>query len=138
MTGYAAPAAVATRLMRDLTAAEAGAVPILIEEASARLDIRAPGLAARVAGGDETATTLAEAAVANAVKRVLQNPDGVKTTQWSTTAGPYSGSESRTLDDSHASGALYFTAEDLVGLVDSAVHLPMSARIRSGYRRPHR
>lgn len=118
---------------RPLSATEAVVAEGLIDQASVALRLRVPGIDALIAG-NELLTAAAKAAVVNAVKRVLQNPDLDK--QWSETTGPFT--EFHTVSDSISSGALYFTAADLFGLVPSESGIPGTARVRSGYPRPAR
>lgn len=118
---------------RPLTAAETVVATGLIAQASLALRLRVPGVDALITG-NELLTAAATAAVVNAVKRVLQNPDLDK--QWSETTGPFT--ESHTVSDAISSGALYFTAADLFGLVPSTGAVPGTARVRSGYPSPAR
>lgn len=117
---------------RPLTAEEDAIAFGLIEQASMLLRARVAGIDARAAV-DPVAKAVAQAAVVNAVKRVLLNPGAVR--QRSQTSGPFS--ESATLDSSISTGAVYIDPNDLVGLVSSTgVGLPRTARVRSGYPAP--
>lgn len=119
---------------RPLTNAERIAAVGLIDQASTQLRLRVPGIDALVAD-DALRASAAQAAVVNAVKRVLINPEMAK--QLSETTGPFT--KSITPGDAVASGAIYFTANDLFGLVPTASNLPRTARVRSPYPppRPH-
>lgn len=118
---------------RPLSPAETIVAAGLIDQASLALRLRVPGIDTLISG-NEMLTAAATAAVVNAVKRVLQNPDLDK--QWSETTGPFT--ESHTVSDAISSGALYFTAADLFGLVPSNAGIPGTARVRSGYPQPAR
>lgn len=118
---------------RPLTAQETTAAEGLIAQASLDLRLKNRQVDALIAG-DALLRAAATKAVVNAVKRVLLNPNLDK--QWSETTGPFT--ESHTVADAISSGALYFTAGDLVGLVPSAAGVLGTARIRSGYPSPTR
>ena len=80
---------------------------------------------------DELTAEAVTAAVVNAVKRVLMNPDAIR--QLSTTTGPMS--ESRTIDAAVSSGLLYLDDSDLDDIFPSAPKsLLRSFRVRPGMR----
>lgn len=118
-------------IFRPLTSEEMPVAAALLAEASVKLRTRVPNLDDMVAK-DEDKAALAASAVANAVKRVLLNPSGMK--QLSQTGGPFS--ESGTYEGVGASGAIDFTTADLVGLVASTSSAPGVARVRSGHPHP--
>lgn len=114
---------------RPLTDSELSMATGLINQASIELRLRVPGVD-EVIASDELRRAKAAAAIANAVKRVLLNPQALA--QHSDTEGGFS--ESSTPGDAIKSGAIYFTAADLFGLAPaSASNIPRTARIRSGY-----
>ena len=129
----AVPADIAA-VWRPLTTDETQAATGLISQASAMLRMRAPGIDARIAADDDGVVGDAvKAAVVNAVKRVLTNPEAMRQFQNSETTGPFTDQKGGTFDDSVATGALYFTGADLFGLVPSVSGLPQMARVKSGY-----
>lgn len=116
---------------RQLTDAERTQAQGLIDQASVELRLRVPDVDGIIAA-DELRRAKATAAVANAVKRVLLNPQALG--QHSDTEGGFS--ESFTPGDAIKSGAIYFTAADLFGLAPASTSgIPSTARIRSGYPR---
>lgn len=127
---YATVDDVKVAALRDLNAEEVLALPGLLEQASAKLRMRVPGIdEALAADGDKV--IIARAAVVNAVKRVFRNPDGASTI--SETAGVFS--RSLSYQGQEADGGVEFTDADLSGLVAAPTsQLPMTARVKSGYR----
>lgn len=99
---------------RPLTAEEITVADGLLAQASARLRVAVPTIDAQLEAEGETGLKhdLAKAAVVNAVKRVMQNPDGVL--QFS--IDDYT--ERR--DSAVSTGALYLDKADLIGLVSRA------------------
>ena len=113
---------------RTLTDAEYTVAGSLLDQASVKLRALVPNLDERVSSDPDTAA-LARAAVVNAVKRVMLNPEGRR--QFSRTAGIFT--DSGTLSDASAAGTIVFTADDLLGLTRSAGTFLGTARVRSGY-----
>jgi hypothetical protein len=100
------------KIWRPLTDAEKVMAEGLIEQASMKLRARIPNIDALILG-NELRTELARAAVVNAVKRVLMNPEALRV--MSTTTGPFS--ESKTIDTALSSGFVYIDSGDLAGLI---------------------
>jgi hypothetical protein len=115
------------RVWRELTPAEELMAEGLIAEASLKLRVAIPNIDALVDANHVLRSELAKAAVVNAVKRVLMNPEALR--QYSVTTGPFS--ESKTIDNALSSGFIYIDKGDLVGLIfkKSAIR---SFRVRAG------
>ena len=99
---YASPADVADRLGRPLTEAEQTQAPVLLEDAEILIRARIPDLDDRIADGllSEAVVVMVEA---NAVMRVLRNPEGYRQEQ--------DGDYMYSVDPQVASGRL-FIADD--------------------------
>ena len=110
---YASPADVADRLGRPLSEAEQTQAPVLLEDAELLIRNRIRDLDERVAAGEilEAAVVMVEA---NAVARVLRNPEGFRQEQ--------SGDYMYTLDAQVASGRLFIDDAEwrLLGVAPTA------------------
>ena len=96
---------VQVRLMRDLTAAEAVAAAVWIEDLEAEIEHRVVGgIAAALLAGTFVEATLRRV-VAQAVIRVVRNPDGLRTYSRAVDDATFSG----TIDSELSSGSLYLT-----------------------------
>lgn len=112
---FAEPSDVAG-IWRPLTAAETATATGLIAQASAKLEALALERGIEIAtyiGSDQLRVNLAKDAVANAVKRVLQNPDGVLSTSFA--IDDYQQTDRR--DSALSTGALYLDPADLNWIV---------------------
>lgn len=97
---------------RPLSTEEMGVAETLIEQASAKLRVEVPNIDSVAVEGSLKAQ-LAKTAIVNAVKRVLQNPDG-----WlSQSFGIDDYREENRRDSALSTGALYIDPADLKGLV---------------------
>ncbi len=119
MEPFAVPSDIVA-VWRPLTPAEETTAPGLLMQASQR--IRFLGREAGIdidekIADDELLTDMVKTAVVNAVIRVLKNPGGLRQFQRSTTSGPFTDSEGGTYDTTIAAGLLYFTADDLLGIL---------------------
>lgn len=114
------------KVWRPLTDEETTLASGLIDQASSKLRALIPNIDSLIYT-DELRQVLARAAVVNAVKRVLMNPEALR--QISHTTGPYT--DSKTLDTAISSGLVYIDSGDLVGLTvrRSAIR---SFRVNSG------
>lgn len=117
-------------IWHTLTDAQVALAQALISQASTKLrllgrknniDIDALILA------DPLMASLVKDMIANAVKRVLMNPDAVR--QMSRTTGPWS--ESKTIDTAISSGLLYLDPAELVNIIPPKSPF-RSFRVRGG------
>jgi hypothetical protein len=112
---YTTTADVEVRLMRPLTAAESAAAGAWIDDLEAEIAQRIPDVDALIVLG-----TVREAAVrrvvSQAVIRVLRNPEGLRTV----TTGIDDATETRTVDGSLSSGALFLTSDEWDLILPSA------------------
>lgn len=104
---YTTTADIEVRLMRPLTAAESAAVGAWIDDLEAEILGRIPDLDAQVTAGTVLAPVV-KRVVAQAVIRVLRNPEGLRTVSY----GIDDGTETRTVDSSLSSGALFLTSDE--------------------------
>lgn len=121
MEPFAVAADVAA-VWRPLTAEEQAVATALLEQASALLRAQVANIDALVAASPLKAA-LAKAAVVNAVKRVMNNPDGLLQEQ----IDDYMWRR----DSAVSSGALYLDPTDLAGFL-SASRKWGSIRLRAG------
>jgi hypothetical protein len=128
--GDFAVAADVAAVWRPLTAAETEVAGTLVTYASALLRSLVPNIDQRITDGDLDGA-LARLAVVQMVKRVLINPEGVRSE--SETTGPFS--ESKTWDVGRAVGRLSVTAEDLALVAGRAAGPRVrSIRLQPGLR----
>lgn len=104
---YTTTADVEVRLMRPLTTAETDAVGAWIDDLEAEIRQRIPDLADRITAGTVLVTTI-KRVVSQAVIRVIRNPEGLRTV----TTGIDDATETRTVDSSLSSGALFMTSDE--------------------------
>lgn len=129
---FATPADVVA-VFRPLTSAEEVLATGLLEQVSNKLRRVARRRSADLDTLmlDELNADAVKAAVVNAVKRVLQNPEAIR--QLSTTDGPFT--ESRTVDTAISSGFLYLDPADLEDIFPSVKKQRlMSFSVKSGFR----
>lgn len=110
------PATVAdvqSRFLRTLTEDEERVATTLLSDAWDDLTTKIPDLEDRITSGDIILTSKAVRVVSQAVIRVLKNPNARK----QESRGLDDSQRSWTLDDSVASGELYFTDEELDSLL---------------------
>src|SRR5699024_406259 len=111
----ATPRDVATRLGRDLTTQETALVGDLLDVAEARLRLRIPDLDQRIAANSYYETVVIDV-IANAVVRVLKNPEGFRMEM--------DGSYQYQVDTRAAAGFLTFLDDELSVLgVGGAFHI---------------
>lgn len=104
---YATVEDVQTRFGRTLTTPETAQVTAWIGDVEAQVEQRLPTLADQIVAGNPSAVVV-KAVVANAVIRVLRNPEGLRQRQFS--IDDYS--ESATVDNVLSAGLLYLTDDE--------------------------
>lgn len=104
---YTTTADIEKRLMRSLTSAEAGAVEAWIDDLEAEIVQRIPDLDAQLTAGTILLATV-KRVVSQAVIRVIRNPEGLRTV----TTGIDDATETRTVDSSLSSGALFLSSDE--------------------------
>lgn len=134
MTDYATMQDLTDRFPRALTAPEAAQAPLMLEDASFLLSVRAPGVQAAVDAGDETITHAAMLLTVAMVRRALLAQAASQTVNpglesLAQTFGPYSSSVKYRSDDGNL--FLYDSElEYLRGLLRGDISAAVSIRSR--------
>lgn len=83
--------------------------------------------------GDELLTEAAKNSVVVSVRRVLMNPKGVRQRSTSTGDGPFSDSDSETIDSAISTSQFYFSDDDLLWMPGKSRRRFRVMRAKSGY-----
>lgn len=121
----------------ELTVDEESKVEAWLEVASTNLRLagRKRGIDIdQYIAGDDLLTEAAKNAVVASIRRVLLNPKGLRQRSATNTDGPFSDTDSETVDTTLSSSQFYFSDNDLSWLPGAPKSKLRSFAVRSGFR----